>query len=96
VRAEDPAAVWSVSEHLLATVSNWLAELTYITAVVNSEAKSAKQLTRPEPIVRPGQDQAVSRERQHPRHRQRVGPPLNPAEFGGAPMDTTAVEVKPA
>lgn len=81
--------MWAVSEHLLAIVSNWLAELTYVTTLVNTEEKSRKSVQRPERIRRPGEKQT---ERRHHR-RVRVGPPINPAAIGGAPIETSAEEV---
>lgn len=83
--------MWAVSEHLLAIVSNWLGELTYITALVNTDEKGRKSVQRPDPIVRPGEKQP---ERRHHR-RPRVGPPIHPASVGGAPIETTAQEVNP-
>jgi hypothetical protein len=90
-RAEDPAAVWTPAEHLLAIATNVLAELTYVTTMVNTEEKHRKQVQRPEPIRRPGEPQPVSAERRH--HRPRIGPPIDPRSIGGAPIDTSAQEV---
>jgi len=83
--SEDPAAVWPLTDHLLATVSNWLGELTYITAAANSDPEARKKMTRPEPIERPGQ----TRTRRHTR-RPRIGAPISPSAIGGVPIDTTA------
>jgi len=94
VRAEEPSAVWTPAEHLLAGVSNWLGELTYITAVVNSEEKARKRMTRPEPIIRPGERLPSKVElRPHPRHRRRVGTPIDHASLGGTQIEATAEEV---
>jgi hypothetical protein len=90
-RAEDPAAVWTPAEHLLAIATNVLAELTYVTTVVNTEEKYRKQVPRPEPIRRPGETQPVASERRH--RRPRVGQPLDPRQWGGAPIEATAQEV---
>lgn len=84
--------MWSVAEHLLALVQNRLAELVYVTVAVNSDEKAAKKLTRPEPIIRPGETPPVKTERRHG-PRPRVGPPIDPTRLGGAPIETTAEEV---
>jgi hypothetical protein len=82
--------VWAVSEHLLAIVSNWLAELTYVTTVVNTDEKHRKSVQRPEPIVRPGEKQP---ERRHHRRARTVA--IDPRSIGGAPIETTGEEVRP-
>jgi hypothetical protein len=89
--AEEPSMVWTTGEHLLAMAVNRLSEIAYVTTVVNTDEKHRKQVQRPEPIRRPGETPPVTPERRH--RRPRVGQPLDPRQWGGAPIEVTAQEV---